>query len=190
MWLKPGEVSSGSYGGTGYEAAAYGFETVGEALAGWQGSPAHNDFILSNGFWPEWTAMGLGVDTDAGRYFLWLSDTNDPVGVEPCESAGLGDGHVSDSIVRHPASPNPFSSQTEITYRLDQPGTVRAVVFDTGGRVVRTLEDGTLQAGDHRLNWDGLDDSGAASSGGLYFIRIWTNDEVGVSKVIRIRSPR
>ncbi len=44
-----------------------------------------------------------------------------------------------------------------IEYTLTQPGKVSAAVYDSGGRLVRTLLSGAAQnKGAHRLTWDGL----------------------------------
>ena len=40
------------------------------------------------------------------------------------------------------------------------------------GRLVRTIEDRTLQAGTYLARWDGRDDGGDAAASGTYFARI------------------
>ncbi|HPF70819.1 MAG TPA: FlgD immunoglobulin-like domain containing protein, partial [Candidatus Krumholzibacteria bacterium] len=70
-------------------------------------------------------------------------------------------------------APNPFNPSTVITYDLARPGTVTLEVFDVGGRLVRRLENGTLQsAGRHQVRWDGRDQAGRAAPSGAYFSRL------------------
>jgi hypothetical protein len=79
-----------------------------------------------------------------------------------------------------PNRPNPFttSAGTLVSFRAPtaSPGTTyRATltVFDVGGRVVRTLFDGPLAAGEARsVPWNGRDASGREVSAGVYFSRL------------------
>lgn len=50
-----------------------------------------------------------------------------------------------------------------------------AGVFDASGRLVRTLLEGELLAGQGSLAWDGRDASGRDVPGGVYFVRVTTN---------------
>jgi hypothetical protein len=71
--------------------------------------------------------------------------------------------------------PNPFSPEravTTITFRLSNPAPARLEIFDTTGRLVRTLLDGPLTSGSHDIRWDGLDDQKAPVSAGVYFYRL------------------
>lgn len=87
MWNKPGEVSGGSYSPYGFEIAAWGYSTVEAALDGWKNSSGHDDVILNNPPWNNytWRAMGIGVDPINRWYFVWFADTVDPDGdAEAC----------------------------------------------------------------------------------------------------------
>ena len=68
--------------------------------------------------------------------------------------------------------PNPFKGLTTITYALRQAGDVRVAVCDVSGRVVRVLAQGPMDAGQHRVEWDGTDASGTQLAGGVYFYRL------------------
>lgn len=80
----------------------------------------------------------------------------------PAAVAGLDD-----------ARPNPFRGQTAIHYELAQPERVRLPIYDVHGRIVRLLEDGArMDAGMHRVVWDGRDAAGRRAGPGVYFVRI------------------
>ena len=64
--------------------------------------------------------------------------------------------------------PNPFNPVTRIAFRLGQAGPARLRVFSIDGRLVRTLVDGPLSAGEQGVTWDGRDDDGRALPSGLY----------------------
>lgn len=64
--------------------------------------------------------------------------------------------------------PNPFNPVTQISFRLHQAGPARLRIFSIDGRLVRTLLDGSLAAGEQMTAWDGRDDGGRALPSGLY----------------------
>lgn len=68
--------------------------------------------------------------------------------------------------------PNPTSAATRIGFSLPSQGFVSARLFDASGRLVRTLLEGDLPAGDVSLTWDGLDDRGEPVPAGVYFSRV------------------
>jgi murein DD-endopeptidase MepM/ murein hydrolase activator NlpD len=53
----------------------------------------------------------------------------------------------------HPNFPNPFSSQTQISFNLAQSGEVKAEIFDLLGRKVQTLVHEKLSAGEYSQTW-------------------------------------
>ena len=57
-------------------------------------------------------------------------------------------------------APNPFNSQTILSYFLLEPGPTRLEVFTLTGQLVAVLHQGPQQAGYHRLRWDGQDAAG------------------------------
>ncbi|MCK5117730.1 MAG: PQQ-binding-like beta-propeller repeat protein, partial [Candidatus Aegiribacteria sp.] len=70
------------------------------------------------------------------------------------------------------ASPNPFYSTASISFELPEPGWTSLTVYDLSGRIVRTLENSELGAGQHAIVWDGRKENGEVVSAGLYICRI------------------
>jgi len=68
--------------------------------------------------------------------------------------------------------PNPFNPSTEIRFALRQPGPVRLAVFDTSGRLIKVLADGSFGAGEHRVFWAGSDANGSPVASGFYLYRL------------------
>ena len=69
-------------------------------------------------------------------------------------------------------APNPFRT-TRIEYELSEAvAGVRLRVFDVNGRLVRTLAEGTAEAGLNTAVWDGTDDRGHQVASGFYFYRL------------------
>ena len=83
--------------------------------------------------------------------------------------------------------PNPFDTTTRISLALDRDQAVRLDVFDVTGRRVRTLHEGPLAAGSHRLEWDGTTDAGAPVAAGTYFYRLTTETRTETRRLVRLR---
>ena len=69
-----------------------------------------------------------------------------------------------------PVSPNPFNTNTAISFSTPAGRHVRVLVYDVSGRVVAELLDGTVDAGTHTLFWDGRLAAGGRASPGLYIL--------------------
>jgi hypothetical protein len=86
----------------------------------------------------------------AGNRDFWLVKTGpDPVSV-PNSKLIL---HPSAFIIYEPF-PNPFNSAAVASYELRVAGPVSLSLYDTGGRLVKTLADGWTTAGTHRVHWN------------------------------------
>jgi len=68
--------------------------------------------------------------------------------------------------------PNPFNPATKIVFRIDRDAQTSLRVFDVRGRLVRTLVDSYLGAGQRTVEWDGRDDSGHSVASGTYYMRL------------------
>jgi len=83
-----------------------------------------------------------------------------------------------------PAAPNPFVRKTDLRFSLDRTGEMELAVVDVAGRVVRRLDRGSREAGDHRVTWDGRDDAGRPLPAGVYFARLEANGVTQARKVV------
>ena len=84
-------------------------------------------------------------------------------------------------------APNPFNSQTVLSYFLHAPGPARLEVFTLTGQRVAVLHQGPQQAGYHRLHWDGWDDAGHPLASGTYLYRLVADEAVLTRKLILLR---
>ena len=64
--------------------------------------------------------------------------------------------------------PNPFREATAIRFQLAGDAEVRVSVFDSGGRLVRSIGPKTMSAGEHRVAWDGRNAAGDRVPNGVY----------------------
>ena len=79
-------------------------------------------------------------------------------------------------------APNPFVDRASVAVRTAQGGTARLEVFDTLGRRVARLFDGSLAPGEHRFVLDGTD-----LAPGLYLVRLDTPRGTTTRPVVRVR---
>jgi len=83
--------------------------------------------------------------------------------------------------------PNPFNPKTAIRFALATESTVRLEVFDVQGRSVVTLVDGRMEAGDHHVIWDGMDEAGKRMTSGLYFYQLDNGSERQMRKMLMLK---
>jgi len=72
-------------------------------------------------------------------------------------------------------SPNPFSNNTYITVKLNDPSVVSLNIYSQQGQLITTLIDGQMTAGTHQMTWSGKDNSGNPVAPGMYTIVLQTS---------------
>ncbi|MGH2571085.1 MAG: FlgD immunoglobulin-like domain containing protein, partial [bacterium] len=78
-------------------------------------------------------------------------------------------------------APNPFRPSTSIAFGIPDAGNVHLRIFDTAGRLVRTLVDEPRAAGRWAEPWDGRDAAGRPVAAGVYLYRLEASGEGGRS---------
>ena len=94
---------------------------------------------------------------------------------------------LPDSSQLQQNAPNPFNSQTVLSYFLHAPGPARLEVFALTGQRVAVLHRGPQQAGYHRLHWDARDDAGRPVASGMYLYRLVTDEGILTRKLMLLR---
>ncbi|NOT32657.1 MAG: S8 family serine peptidase [Candidatus Eisenbacteria bacterium] len=67
--------------------------------------------------------------------------------------------------------PNPSNGVARMSFALPQMSQVSVSIHDVQGREIASLANGTFQAGQHNLTWNGATNGGRAAAG-LYFVRM------------------
>ncbi len=83
--------------------------------------------------------------------------------------------------------PNPFNSQTTIEVTAARPERMEVAVYNMLGERVAILHYGLLQAGKHRLVWQGSNEAGRQLPSGLYVIRMTTGGFAAARKMLLLR---
>jgi hypothetical protein len=78
--------------------------------------------------------------------------------------------------------PNPFNPATMIRFMLPQTERATLAVYDVTGRRVSTLCDGPLEAGEHRVAFDG-----SALASGVYFARLEAGGRNATHKLMLLK---
>jgi hypothetical protein len=86
-----------------------------------------------------------------------------------------------------PSAPNPFLGSTQIRFALAEPGDATVRVYALDGRLVRTLLDAALSAGEKSVTWDGRDEVGRALAAGTYIVRFQAANVTESQRVMRLR---
>ncbi len=86
-----------------------------------------------------------------------------------------------------PCFPNPLNPHTTISFVLEKPVEVRLGVYDVAGRRIAVLHDGSLEAGFHRMEWQGLDQAGHRVPSGMYLVSLEGSGQRFASKVALIQ---
>ena len=83
--------------------------------------------------------------------------------------------------------PNPVREGTTIRFALDRERPVSLQIFDVDGRLVQTLVQGKLTAGEHRLEWPGTDTAGNLLPAGVYFYKLDSDEQSATRKLLILR---
>jgi len=92
----------------------------------------------------------------------------------PGTITAVGDDVVPAKATLVGAYPNPFNPQTRIVFDLAAPGEARVQIYDTSGRLVRTLINEYRASGRHEVPWNGKDQAGQSVAAGVYLYRLET----------------
>ena len=152
--------------------------------------PAHDGFLYAFGTGLKWTYRD-DLAADPGEYELiahsWYGGSvvaSDTVSFTVTET-GIGSGPAPGMLLS--LTPNPLAATTVISFMMELPGLSSVRVFDLSGRLVRTLADGEMGAGEHTLVWDARDAAGRTLPPGVYVLHVTTPDGTVARSVCLLR---
>jgi hypothetical protein len=119
-------------------------------------------------------------------YTYQIADIEEGTGVETLHPAitimatkeGLESSDIPDKYALHANYPNPFNPTTTIEFDVPV-GTYNHTslrIYDSSGKLVKTLIDEPMDAGKYSVSWHGKDDSGNAVSSGTYYCKMVTEE--------------
>ncbi|MEJ2722920.1 MAG: FlgD immunoglobulin-like domain containing protein, partial [bacterium] len=114
-----------------------------------------------------------------------------PVIELPRRQSGAGegdDGAGAPSVTAlRSAYPNPFNPSTTIPFSLVGQEPVSLQIYDAQGKLVRTLRNDVMPAGQQEAVWDGRDNSGNQMATGVYFVRFVAGSYEMTRKVVMLK---
>ncbi|RMH70509.1 MAG: T9SS C-terminal target domain-containing protein [Gemmatimonadetes bacterium] len=94
---------------------------------------------------------------------------------------------VPATLVLEQNIPNPFNPMTAIRFSIPSDQYINLSIYDVNGRLIQTLHDGWLQAGNYRHMWNGTNQHGVAVSSGTYLYRLHSNTETITRQMVLLR---
>ena len=164
-------------------------------------SSEHKEF---NAVWADLTRQSVIEAGDTLEVTLidqWDNIVSGPfthkVGIEDLRNAYLslaltvGDVHPAETILGQ-NFPNPFNPETWIPYQLEKSADVSLQIYDTSGRVVRTIDLGFKSQGFYMTRstaayWDGRNNMGEQVASGVYFYSLQTPDFSATRKMLILK---
>lgn len=83
--------------------------------------------------------------------------------------------------------PNPFNQGTQILFQIPIASNVKLAIFNLKGEKIRTILNEIKPAGKYRLTWDGKTEDGAATTTGIYILKMQTDRYQKDRKMIQIK---
>ncbi len=110
----------------------------------------------------------LHADEDyAGKYYC-QTDAGDSRKVTIVnKTTGIGNHQAIIDRLLSQNYPNPFTAQTHIPFKLDKKSNVHLVIYNSLGQKIAEPVSGTLNAGNHKVTFDG-----SSLQPGIYFYRL------------------
>lgn len=136
-----------------------------DSLCSWAVPPMDADSCLIRVLaWDPF--MNMGEDVSDGYFAI-----KDPTGVGEDDESGDTPPSWVTALGRN--WPNPFNGATRIAYSVAEPCIVEIRVYDTAGRLIRTLESGVRrERGEYTVFWNGRDEADRPVTSGIYFARM------------------
>ena len=83
--------------------------------------------------------------------------------------------------------PNPFNPSTELSFDLPNESEVELVIYDLIGERVCDLLNDRMQAGQHRVRWNGKDNAGNLMPTGIYLVHMRAGEFMAMRKILRLK---
>jgi hypothetical protein len=135
--------------------------------------------LLVTGFFRQTVDFGGGPLVSAGSEDIFLAK------YAPGPT-GIGD-RPEDTHTNLHNYPNPFNPVTHIVFVLDAEAHVNLAIYDSAGRLVRTLVDRRVGPGMHSEAWDGRDAIGKPAASGVYFCRLEAGHRTLARKAVLLK---
>jgi hypothetical protein len=109
----------------------------------------------------------------------WRTGTNTEWGLVEVDR---GEAALPTVTSLHQNYPNPFNANTTISFSLAEASNVELGVYDLSGRLVTTLVEGEMEAGEHLISWDASE-----VSSGVYFYKLTAGEYRAAKRMMLVK---
>ncbi len=140
-----------------------GFREISAHMPGFAGGPENSDVRVRFRFVSDESVNQAGI---------WVDDVEFTTDDFVVSVEKLASGSVPNSFSLSQNYPNPFNPTTTISFALAARSYVKLSVYTLLGQKVRTFNQGGMDPGYYRLEWDGNNEAGKPVGSGVYLYRI------------------
>jgi hypothetical protein len=144
---------------------------------------SENDADVYNGAWNAYPFAPSGIvyvsDHPNGLYLFSVEGFTGMI-------TGVGE-RTAEAFTLSQNHPNPFNPGTTITFQMKRRADARLYIYDVNGARVRTLVDRELDAGPHRVEWDGTDAGGGRVASGVYYYRLEARGQSATKAMVLLK---
>lgn len=83
--------------------------------------------------------------------------------------------------------PNPFNSRMTLPLLIINSVPLKVKIFNSAGRLIRTLIDHKVSPGLKNITWDGVDSNNNMVASGVYYFQVLTRQSVKIKKVLFVK---
>ncbi|MCX7984826.1 MAG: T9SS type A sorting domain-containing protein [Bacteroidetes bacterium] len=124
------------------------------------------------------------IYADFGSRWYYFDAGYTPVDqlIDKSTNSIVQEGFVPHTLVLQQNYPNPFNPSTTITFTLPRSSNVQLHIYNLLGQCVSTVVDTKLEAGEHRINFDG-----SSFAAGVYFYRLKTEEQTVTKRMVLLK---
>lgn len=139
----------------------------------------------------EITFAPVSAGEKSGNITIKSNDPNRPeldIAVTGVATDSVGIGDILPRITKLIGNyPNPFNPSTVIEFSLEKEMFVNLSIYNIKGEKISTIINSKMSAGNHKINWNGLDGSRRGLSAGIYFYSMKTPHYNKVKRMLLIK---
>ncbi len=94
---------------------------------------------------------------------------------------------AKNNLKLHPNYPNPFNPSTAIRFELSKTENVKLDIYNVKGQLVKTLVNGMRNQGQHKVTWNGSDNTGKTVTNGIYFYKLSDGKDTITKKMVLVK---
>ena len=172
----------------------------------WNKTLYTDQYLLQTAYDSTFTSVNHAVSTSdtsrmisgflLGRLYYWRVQASNYLGSGPWSNVGsfiasptdvTEEGRIPIEYSLRQNYPNPFNPTTTIQYSVQQASHVELKIYDSLGRLIKTLVDEWKNSGEYTVAWDAKNTFGKAVPSGVYYYRIVTGSFTSAKKMICVK---